>query len=204
MNYKLLLIGAGAFAALAAAPGAFAQTRAAAAPAPALVQGPPIPGLCIISVNQAISTSAVGRYVNQRMQQIVAQVKAELGPEDTAINTEGRALEAARSTLDQATFQTRATALQTRIQALRQKADLRQREVEATEKKSLNRIAQELDPIARQLYQQGHCSALLDKGSVMMANPSMDITAQSVTALNARIQQFAFDREHLDTGAAAR
>jgi len=207
MTSRLLLIAAAsAFAALGVAADASAQTKpaaAAASPPPALTHGPPIPGMCIISVNQAISTSAVGRYVAQRMDQIVAQVKAELSPEDTAITTEGRALQAARSTLDQATFETRARALQTRIDALRQKADLRQREVEATEKKSLNRIAQELDPIARQLYQQGHCSALLDKGSVMMANPAMDITAQAVTGLNGRIQQFAFDREHLDTGAPA-
>jgi hypothetical protein len=31
----------------------------------------------------------------------------------------------------------------------------------------------------------------------------MDLTAQAITGLNAKIQQFAFEREHLDTGAAA-
>jgi outer membrane protein len=108
-------------------------------------------------------------------------------------------LEAQRTTLDAATFQGRAQALQNRVNALRQKADLRQREVQATEQKSLNRIAQELDPIARNLYQQHRCSVLLNKEGVMIANPEMDITTQAVTALNARIQQFAFDREHLDT-----
>jgi outer membrane protein len=133
------------------------------------------------------------------MNQIVAQVKAELTPEDTAIATDGRALEAQRTTLDAATFQTRAQALQNRVNALRQKADLRQREVQATEQKSLNRIAQELDPIARTLYAQHRCSLLVNKEAVMISNPEMDITTQAVAGLNARIQQFAFDREHLDT-----
>jgi outer membrane protein len=155
--------------------------------------------VCILSINQAITTSTVGKYVSDRMNQIVTQVKAELTPEDTAIATDGRALEAQRSTLDAATFQTRAQALQSRVNGLRQKADLRQREVQATEQKSLNRIAQELDPIARQLYQQHHCSLLLNKDSVMIGNPDMDLTTQAVAGLNARIQQFAFDREHLDT-----
>jgi outer membrane protein len=159
--------------------------------------------VCILSVNQAITTSTVGRYVSERMNQIVAQVKAELTPEDTAIATDGRALEAQRTTLDGATFQTRAQALQGRVNALRQKADLRQREVQATEQKSLNRIAQELDPIARQLYQQHRCSMLVNKDAVMIANPEMDLTTQAVAGLNARIQQFAFDREHLDTAQPA-
>jgi outer membrane protein len=171
-------------------------TRAAAPP---VSQGPAIPGVCILSVNQAITTSTVGRYVSDRMNQIVAQVKAELTPEDTAIATDGRALEAQRTTLDAATFQSRAQALQNRVNSLRQKADLRQREVQATEQKSLNRIAQELDPIARQLYAQHRCSMLVNKEAVMIANPEMDITTQAVAGLNARIQQFAFDREHLDT-----
>lgn len=197
MKIRQFLLGS-AIAALLAS-----SSAAATAAAPPVAQGPAIPGVCILSVNQAITTSTVGRYVSDRMNQIVAQVKAELTPEDTAIATDGRALEAQRTTLAAATFQTRAQALQNRVNALRQKADLRQREVQATEQKSLNRIAQELDPIARQLYAQHRCSMLVNKEAVMIANPEMDITTQAVAGLNARIQQFAFDREHLDTAQAA-
>jgi outer membrane protein len=197
---QIFIIGASSLLLLAPASVAIAQ---AATAAPPIAQGPVIPGVCVLAVNQAIAGSAVGRYASQRMQQIVAQVKAELQPEDAAITTEGKSLEAARTTLDQATFQSRANALQVRVQAFRQKADLRQREVQATEQKSVNRIAQELDPIARQLYQSHHCSVLFDRQAVMMANPAMDLTTEAVTALNAKIQQFAFDREHLDTPAPA-
>lgn len=204
---QLTAYSALACALLSASSDASAQaTRsAAAAAAPAAVaQGPAIPGLCVLSVQQAIGSSTVGKYVNDRMGQIVAQVKAELQPEDTQISTDGRALEAKRSTLDQATFQSQAQALQARVNALREKADLRQREVQATEQKALNRIAQELDPIAKDLYQQHRCSVLLNKEAVMIANPEMDLTSAAVVGLNARIQQFAFDREHLDTQPAAR
>ena len=200
MHNKSLAFG-GALAAAMIASMAAAQTGAPASPPP-LVQGAPIAGLCVLSVQEAISGSTVGKYANSRMQQIVAQVKAELAPEDTGIATDSKALETRRATLDQATFQSQAQALQGRVDALRQKADLRQRELQATERKSFNRIAQELDPIARQLYQQHKCALLLDKGSTMMANPEMDITVQAVAALNAKITQFPFDREHLDTGAA--
>ncbi|HEY5289019.1 MAG TPA: OmpH family outer membrane protein [Caulobacteraceae bacterium] len=201
MKTSQIFTGTALIAALAFTSAASAQAARAAAAAP-VAQGPAIPGVCVLSVNQAISTSTVGGYVRDRMTQIVAQVKAELQPEDTAIATEGRALEAKRSTLTAASFQTQAQALTGRVNALRQKADLRQREVQATEQKALNRIAQELDPIARQLYEQHRCSILMSKDAVMISNPEMDLTSQAVTGLNARIQQFAFERERLDTATA--
>lgn len=202
-NYSKL-IGLSAMALIAAASTVNAQTRpAAAAPArPAIAQGPAIPGVCVFSVNQTIGASAVGQYIHTRLDQIVAQVKAELNPEDTAIATDVKALEAQRASLDAAAYQTRGQALQGRINALREKADLRQREVKATEDKALNRVAQELEPIAQSLYQSHRCSILLDRGSVMMANNEMDLTSGAVAALNAKIQQFPFDREHLDAGTA--
>ena len=202
-NYSKL-IGLSAMALIAAASTVNAQTRpAAAAPArPAIAQGPAIPGVCVFSVNQTIGASAVGEYIHTRLDQIVAQVKAELNPEDTAIATDVKALEAQRASLDAAAYQTRGQALQGRINALREKADLRQREVKATEDKALNRVAQELEPIAQSLYQSHRCSILLDRGSVMMANNEMDLTSGAVAALNAKIQQFPFDREHLDAGTA--
>ena len=36
----------------------------------------------------------------------------------------------------------------------------------------------------------------------MIANPEMDLTTQAIAGLNARIQQFAFERERLDTQPA--
>jgi outer membrane protein len=191
------VLGFAATSALCATPVA---TPAAAAPA--IAQGPAIPGVCLLSVNQAIAQSTVGGYVRTRLDQIVTQVRAELSPEETAINNEGKALDASKASLDQATMQSRAQALQGRYTALQQKADLRQREVKATQDKALNRIAQELEPIAQQLYQAHRCSVLIDKGSVMLANPDMDLTSAAITALNGKLQQFPFDREHLDTGAA--
>ncbi len=205
MTKQFLALGAASVIAVAViASAAQAAPAAAAAPAAGVAQGPAIPGLCVLSADQAIATSTVGKYVGGRMNQIVAQVKAELTPEETSLTNDAKALDAARSTLDAAAFQTRAQALQVRANNLRQKQELRQREVSETQKKAVNRIAQELEPIARQLYQQKRCSALLDKGSVMMVNPQMDMTNEVVAGLNARIQQFAFDRERLDTAAPAR
>jgi len=90
-----------------------------------------------------------------------------------------------------------------RADALQRKAQLRDREVQATEQKAEQRILQEMEPFIRQVYQQKTCSMLLQRTAVVIANPAMDITPLVITALNGKITQFAFDRERLDqqTGA---
>lgn len=180
---------------------AFAQAAAPAA-APAVSHGPALPGVCVISLEGAITGSTVGQYVQTRLQQIATQVQAELKAEDTALQNEAKTLEGQRASLDQKTFETRATALQTKANAFQRKAQQRERELGATQQKALGRVGQELDPIIRQVYQQRQCSLLLNRDSVVLANPAMDISQPVVTALNAKITQFNFDRERLDQAAA--
>lgn len=178
---------------------AFAQAAARpAAAAPAVTHGPATPGVCILSVEAAITQSTVGRNVDTRMKQIIAQVQAELNAEQTAIQNEGKALETQRATLDQNTLETRAAALQVKANAFQRKAQQRDREAQATQQKAVGRIGTELDPVIRQVYQQRQCGLLLSRDALVIANPSMDITPAVITALNAKIQTFTFDRERLD------
>jgi outer membrane protein len=180
---------------------AFAQAAAPAA-APAVTHGPALPGVCTVSVEGAIATSTVGKYVQTRLQQIASQVQAELSAEQTAIENEAKTLEGQRTTLDQNTFETRASALQVKANAFQRKEQQRGRELQATQQKALGRVYQELTPIVSQVYQQRQCSLLINRESVVLSNPAMDISQPVVTALNAKITQFTFDRERLDQAAA--
>jgi Skp family chaperone for outer membrane proteins len=203
MTSKTLVAGLCAAAvALTAGSSALAQAAAPAAQ-PAVVHGPPLANVCIISVENAIGASTVGRYVETRMQQIVAQTNAELTGEKNAIDADAKALDARRATLDQSTLEQQASALQVRANALQRKAQLRDREVSATEQKAVGRIGQEMSPLISQVYQQKTCSMLLQRTAVVIANPAMDITPQVIAALNGKITQFAFDRERLDGPTAA-
>ena len=112
MTFKTFAVAGSALAlALAGAAPAFAQQPAAAAPAPAaaaaapaVTHGPPVPGLCIVSVENAIGASTVGKYVQTRLQQLVAQVNAELNAEKTALDNDAKALDGQRATLAQDAF----------------------------------------------------------------------------------------------------
>ena len=205
MTFKTFAVAGSAVAiALSGAAPAFAQQPAAATPAPAaaaapaVTHGAPVPGLCTVSVESAIGASTVGKFVNTRLQQLVAQVNAELNAEKTALETDAKALDGQRATLDQNTFEQRAAAIQVRNNALQRKAQLRDQEIQATEQKAVNRVGVEMEPLIRQAYQQKQCSVLINRNSVVLANPAADITQAVVTALNAKITQFTFDRERLD------
>lgn len=205
MSVKHLTAALAATVALAGGVTAQAQTAAAPAAAaqPAVRHGAPIAGVCTLSPEAVAGTSTVGKYVTTRLQQIAAQVNAELSGEKTAIDNEAKAIQALPQGGDQAALQARVTALQTRADAFNRKAAQREQEIQVTEQKALQRISSEMNPLVRDAYQSKNCAILLQREAVLMANPAMDITAQVVTALNAKITQFTFDRERLDNQAAA-
>ena len=187
---------------------AFAQAAASAAAPPAsagaqVTHAAAPPGLCVLSLEGAIATSTVGKYVDTRMQQIISQVNAELNAEKTAIDNEAKTLDGQRATLDQNTFEQKGSALQVRANAFERKRQQRAREMQETQNKALGRFEQEMAPAITQVYQQKQCSLLLERAAVVLANPAMDVTPQVIAALNARIQTFTFDRERLDAPAAA-
>lgn len=202
MKLKTLAATA-AVAAAALATSSQALAQAAAAAPPPVTHGPAIAGLCVMSLDGAIGSSTVGKYVQTRLGQISTQVQSELTAEQTQISNDAKALDAKRSTLDQATFDKQSADLQLRANALNRKAQLRERELQATQQKALGRIGQELDPVVRAAYQQAKCSILIQRDAIVLANPAMDITPAVVTGLNAKITQFTFDRERLDQPAAA-
>ncbi len=207
-------IGIGSVAALGCASVALAQTKApakAAAPAPAAAAAANpaqqitanVPGVCVLSREGVIGASTVGKYVTTRMGQLSNQVNAELGGEQTSLQNDAKALDAKKTTLQPAQYQTQGQALQVRAQSLQEKAQQRDRELQATEQKAFARVLQEASPLVGDVVKVHSCGILLDANSVLAGNPTMDITPLVVQELNTKLTQFDFDRERLDPQAAA-
>lgn len=200
MTTKTLAVGlSAAVFALALAPGAQAQQAPAA---PQVSHGAAIAGVCVMSLDNAMGASTVGQYVQTRLQQIATQVEAELKGEETVITTEAQAIESGRASLSAEAFEKRRADLQLRISAFQRKAALRERELAVTQQKAIARVGQEMEPLIRQVYEQRQCALLVNREALLLSNPQMDVTGAVVTALNAKITQFAFDRERLDQPAA--
>jgi len=177
---------------------ALAQGAAPAAPKPMVVTGPAIPGLCIINNDAVLLGSAVGKFSGERLRQLKAQSDAELNTEAQGIKTDGAALQAQKATLPADQYEQRGEAINARINALQQKAQLRQAELQKTEEKVTVQIQQTAEPIMQQAFTQHNCSVLFTSSAIMYGAPSMDITRDVLTGLDAKLTQIQFDREHLD------
>jgi Skp family chaperone for outer membrane proteins len=199
-----------AVAAFAAVTVAFASAASAQAPAaapaapaaPAIRHGAPIPGLCYYSFDAVFAGSDVGKAVVTRLQQIGKEAETELSTEEKALVADIQAFDRARATMTPDAAEQRASQLQVRRNALGRKAELRQRELQATRAKAVDRVEQEMTPVVIATYQARGCSVLIASG-LALGNPQMDITGQVVQGLNAKIKTFTFNRERLDTPPAA-
>lgn len=190
----------------AAAPAAAPAAAAAGAPNPLATNpppGPPIPGLCVVSVERAIALSTVGKAFDARLTQLASQVQAELNPERAGLQTEANTLQGQQASLAADVFQQRATALNQRIQAYGAKEELRDRELQATQQKNLQRITAEMPPLLVAAYTARRCSLVVGAEAVIGVNPAMDLTDDVMKALNGKMTTIAFDRERLDQQAAA-
>jgi outer membrane protein len=180
---------------------ASALAQGAASAPPPIATGPALPGICVLNNDYILGGSAVGKFVISRLGQLKAQVDAELNSEGTTLQADAKALDAQRSSISADQYDQKLAALQVRDRELQRQAQLRQRELQATQEKAFSTIGQQADPIIRQVVGERNCSVLLNGAAVVVANPAMDLSPLVVQRLDAKIQQFAFDREHLDTQA---
>jgi Skp family chaperone for outer membrane proteins len=193
-----------AFATVSEARPARAQSQAQpqAAQGPLVATGPAIPGMCVLSNDYVIGASVVGKFVGARLGQLKSQVEAELNGAATALQTDGKALDAQRSTLTPEQFDQRGAALQVREREIQRTVQLRNAELQATQEKAIGRIVQEERPIIQQTITERNCSILISGQAAMAASSSMDVTPLVIQRLDAKLQQFQFDREHIDPSAA--
>lgn len=204
MRTQFAGLAAACFAAAALSGPALAQTHAAAPAAPqALNYGPAIPGICVINNDYVVGASAVGKYVQQRLQQLSGQAGAELNAERDSLRSDATALESQKASLAAADYNKRATALNARLQELQQHAQRTEAEMQRTQQKAVARVLDEARPILLQTFTQHSCSLLINGDAVMAAAPSMDLTPIVISGLDAKIKDFPFEREHTDPNAQA-
>ena len=192
-------------AASAAKPKATATATAAkpASTLPPLTLGAAIPGVCLFSEESAVSRSSAGDAINKRMQQLAAQVQAELGPEQTGLDADIKTFKEKAPSLPQDQQQQQGQALQQRMQDFDLKRTQRQKELEATLRKAIGRVDVELEPIVRTVVSGRACGLLLKADTaIYAANPQMDITTAVIEQLNTKLPTLSFDREHLVQQAA--
>lgn len=197
---SLLLASGAATGVLAQGKGRAAAKPAAAAPAaaapagPAITHGPPLTGVCVLSRQGAVASSAAGKAASTRLEQLAAQVRAEVAPQETTLQNDAKAFQTAAPGLSADARQKQGQALQTRAQTLQQLERTRGAQLDVTRNKALQQISIRMGPIAQTVYQSRNCSILLNgDDSVFAVNPAMDLTSAVVAQLNAQLPTLSFD-----------
>ena len=190
---KILAIGAFALASLVAST-AVAQTQGPANP------GPVIPGVCVYFNQRLLATSTAGQSVQARMEQLATEVQGELTPYATTIQTEIQTLQQGGQAADP--DGSRRTALQARIQEAQTLEQTRQDELRYTLAEQRRLISNAVEPILVAVYQERGCGILLDRESVFILNPAMDVTDVVVQRLNAQLPTLSFNRMPIPVQAA--
>ena len=184
---KLIAIGAFALASLTAS-AALAQTQGPANP------GPAIPGVCVYFNQRVLAQSTVGQAVQTRMEQLAQEVQGELQPYATAIQTEAQALQQGAATIPADQMNQRRQQLQTRIQEAQQLEGTRDNELRYTLGEQRKKISEAIEPILVAVYQEKGCGILVDRESVFIMNPAMDVTSLVIQRLNAALPTLSFNR----------
>ena len=184
---KLIAIGAFALASLTAS-AALAQTQGPANP------GPAIPGVCVYFNQRVLAQSTVGQAVQTRMEQLAQEVQGELQPYATAIQTEAQALQQGAATIPADQMNQRRQALQTRIREAQQLEGTRDNELRYTLAQQRQKISEAIEPLLVAVYQEKGCGIMIDRESVFIMNPAMDVTDTVIQRLNAQLPTLSFNR----------
>lgn len=177
------LIALGAFVAATLVAGAASAQTAA----PQITHGAPIAGVCVLNLEGVLRASTAGQGVASRVQTLQQEVEAELAPYLTAIQTEDTALSQAGASLPADQRQQRTQALQARFQEYQQLGQTRERELQYTGAVQQRALFAAADPVIASVYQARSCSLLIERGSVYLANPAMDISEAVLQQLNSTV-----------------
>ena len=182
---KLFAIGAFALASLAAGSAA-AQAQAPANP------GPVLPGVCVFHNDRLLAQSTAGQSVQAGMQRLITEVQGELAPYGASLQSEAQALQQGGQAADP--DGARRTALQARIQEAQTLEQTRQDELRYTLSEQRRLISAQVEPILVAVYQERGCGILLDRESVFILNPAMDVTDVVIQRLNTALPTLSFNR----------
>jgi outer membrane protein len=205
MKFSHATFAASSAAALVLSAGAaFAQQpAAAAAAAPASPPPAALPGICAFSHDGAVAGSKLGQYIKQRMDTITKQTQAELQSTGESLQNDAKATDAQRPTMSQEAFEQKALEIRQRGDAFQRLQQVREREVQMTAGKALQRFDTEANPLFEMSVRERGCAIVMDADNTYYISPTMDITPAVVAKLDSKISEFAFDRERLDQQLAA-
>ena len=173
-------------------------------------------GANIVVIDQAriLRESAGGQDIQRKLQAISQTIQSELQAEQSALETEGRALEGRLANKSEEAIRAD-TALVSQMQSFQrkqqsfvQKSQIRQQELAQTEQNAIAEFYSALEPVLEQVLAERGGNLMVERSSVLIAQPSLDATTLAISKINASKPSVTVSRVRLPAqpapGAPAR
>lgn len=168
-------------------------------------------GANIVVIDQAriLRESAGGQDIQRKLQAIGQTIQAELQAEQSALGTEGRALEGRLANKSEEAIRadtglvSQMQSFQRKQQAFVQKSQVRQQELAQTEQNAIAEFYGALEPVLEQVLAERGGNLMLERSSVLIAQPALDATDLAISKINATKPTVTVSRVRLPTQPAA-
>jgi Skp family chaperone for outer membrane proteins len=190
------IVAAGLFAAPA-----MAQTAAAAKP---LTIG-------VVDTDQVLEQSLAGKSVKAERDKYASTYTSQVKDTEAKLRAEDQELSQQRGVLAPDVFQQRATAFQTKIQDFQNTVRDKQERLEFASNQAAQEIANTMLVISQEVAKERGLNAVMARQTLLVFDPSMDITKPVLDKLNARLPSVQFqnpdtlqrnDKDGAEGGAA--
>ena len=173
-------------------------------------------GANIVVIDQAriLRESAGGQDIQRKLQAISQTIQSELQAEQSALETEGRALEGRLANKSEEAIRadtglvSQMQSFQRKQQAFVQKGQIRQQELAQTEQNAIAEFYSALEPVLEQVLAERGGNLMVERSSVLIAQPALDATTLAISKINASKPSVTVSRVRLPTqpapGAPAR
>lgn len=159
--------------------------------------------ILVVDQGRVLRDSSVGKHVQAQLKSIGTSMESELKASATPIESERDRLVNELKTLDANALQSRPD-LQKRAQALMEKgqktqmeAAYKQRELQITEGKAMQKVNERLAKILEAVVAERGADIILDRSLVIYGGKSTDITDTVISRLNSQMRSVPVIRERL-------
>lgn len=179
-----------AMAMLGSAGAASAQTGAD------LLQGPPVPGVCMLSQQAVFANSKIGVAASARLHELATQEQSRLAAQGKPLQADIDAFRTKAASLKAADRDSQGEALDRRMNAFKASREQSLHDLEATRAYAMNKIGTLAQPILGSAFKANKCGLLLNRDAVLGGNTSNDLTTSVVRGLDAKVTTIQFDLQH--------
>lgn len=177
---------------------ALVLTAATVAAPVAVAQGTTV---VVIDQGKIMRETRAGKDIQAKVANIETQMKAELQPTATALETEGKTIEAKTANMTREAMAADA-ALRTQVQAYAQKAQqynqdrgTRAQDLAFTERKAWGAFFTALQPVLQEVVNEKNAQVMLDRSEVVFASPAIDVSALVISKMDAKVPTITVTRE---------